>query len=280
MKSVTNNAFLTTLATIVGICCLSTSNKIFAVDCYDTITTPVTLNQDLSCDTSSTPALIISGPSGSLNLNGHSVNCDALVGTGIFLDGTAASVYNGEVFNCQNGIQPDGNGFHNIQNISTYSNTYGIYLTGNNNSITQTTIFKNSLAIYVIGDNNSILFNDINNNSGTGIFIDSNTTTKNENTLVSQNTIYQNSFSGILIGQSNSNLIVQNRIYENGTAGIGIDTGGIVLINLNQSNNRIIGNSVIDNVIYDLIDENVDACSSSNIWSGNIFGSASPSCLD
>ncbi len=83
------------------------------------------LNEDLNCDVS--PALTVLGET-HLNLNGHTLNCEQdSMAVGIQLEGEKASVTNGKVVDCYEGVLVGGSGMHHISRIEYTGSNPGTY---------------------------------------------------------------------------------------------------------------------------------------------------------
>ena len=80
--------------------------KAHAVQCGDVITTSTSLTGDLNCVTD--PALTVEGP-GKLNLREFTVSCTDSANSGIVMTGTRATVQNGTVTGCEEGVLVAGN---------------------------------------------------------------------------------------------------------------------------------------------------------------------------
>ena len=134
-----------------------------AVKCGDTITKNTVLTANLPCKVS--PALFVKGPA-TLDLNGHTVSCttnDGEYSEGITISGKGATIKNGIVSGCINGIYtPDAASTDGalIKDIIAFDNyPQSIYIRGNNNrllnvKVTATTAREDRLALD--GDNNQV----------------------------------------------------------------------------------------------------------------------------
>ncbi|WNZ57589.1 right-handed parallel beta-helix repeat-containing protein [Microbulbifer sp. MKSA007] len=245
--------------------------SVAAVECGDTITTAEILTEDL-LNCSSTPALTIEGPTGSLDMNGFTLECGGGSTRGIDVLGIAAVLSNGVVDGCATGILVDGDGFHSIQTMTVQNGIEtGIWLISENNIVsgsTATGFFTRGMELD--GANNSAVRNFLIDNQGgasRGLYIGG------DNAFVAQNFCDSNNEGGIVIGPSSGGLVVQNIVTNNGQTGISMEGGG-------QSDYLITGNIATGNPDGDLVDSNPDACMSTNLWYGNIFDTADPSCLD
>ncbi|WP_157953916.1 right-handed parallel beta-helix repeat-containing protein [Microbulbifer sp. A4B17] len=239
------------------------------VECRDIITTAEVLTENLIC--SDTPALTIEGPTGSLNMNGFTLECRA-PDRGIDLLGTGAVLSNGIIEDCSIGVFVNGDGFHSVQSMTIQDSfDIGILLLSENNTVSGSTVTGSiNRAIDILGANNSVIGNFIFDNQGgapRGIAIGG------DNAFVSQNFCDDNEGAGIVIESSSGGLVIQNVVTNNSQTGISMEGGG-------QSDYLVAGNIATDNPDGDLVDSNPDACMSTNLWYGNIFDTADPSCLE
>lgn len=261
------------IVSILGIANIFLSKLVFAddVECGDTIATSVTLDEDLTCDVS--PALTVIGPDGRLNMEGIEVQCDGTE-VGILIKGRAALLRGGTVTGCEIGVLASGEGFHNIQAVSTIANTTaGFKLDSNSNYMTACTAQNNTgVGLIVSGERNNVFQNSIEGNASTGIQVDGN------RSYITENFSFENAGSGIEINDSSNSWIVENAAENNGTSGAG--TAGILMNAFGQQYNLIILNVGILNQNFDAQDLNSDPCNSTNVWRNNTFDTADPSCLD
>ena len=109
---------------------LGLSGTAQAVNCGDVIgpNETVVLGQDLlACDDTAPTALTVIGPA-MLDLNGYRVGCEDVDGNGAVPDGIAlvgkkATVWNGQVENCREGVVVAGEGKHRVEEVTTTLNT-------------------------------------------------------------------------------------------------------------------------------------------------------------
>lgn len=96
-----------------------------AIECGDTIASAEVLSHDLSC-TGLGPgaALTVLGPSGSLDLGGHQLDCGGSAIDGISLRGTGATLVNGRVTDCLRGVDVAGDGGHVVRDVVAYAHAY------------------------------------------------------------------------------------------------------------------------------------------------------------
>ncbi|AWF81439.1 hypothetical protein BTJ40_11760 [Microbulbifer sp. A4B17] len=239
------------------------------VQCGDVITTIETMDQDL-IDCPADPAVTVQGPTGILFMNGHTIQCDLGDGTGILLEGTAGFVSgDGEVRQCTVGISVEGVGFHTVQEVFAFVNTNAsIEVISDYNSVRFNDL-QNSLfnGVNILGENNSLVNNVLFNFGGTGIYING------DSALVSGNAIDINGGdAGIILDVTNGSRIIQNEVVD--------AEDGIIMTASGQLNNVISSNVVSGSVNFDLLDQNADACTSSNVWFGNIVTTTDPACLE
>ncbi|WP_444932795.1 right-handed parallel beta-helix repeat-containing protein [Microbulbifer sp. JTAC008] len=299
---------------------VSLSLTVNAVDCGDVITEPATLTEDLVCEFTDAPALTIQGPTGSLYMNGHSLTClGSDAGNGIVLIGTSAELSTGTVNGCNDAVLLLEAGGHTVYGInallplddaivvSSDSNIVtgnyalgdgndsddGIDINGNLNFISQNIIeLSGDEGMEVDGTSNTIIGNTITGSDSDGVELDgdfsvfvSNIVQDNDNTgieiegsscTVSNNTTTENGSSGISLEFSASNNgISQNTSSDNGAY-------GILVTGVNAIGNNIVFNTATGNGLFDLEDlfESEECSVNNNLWSGNTFSSAEPSCLE
>ena len=222
------------------------------------------LDSDLSCDSSTNPALTVVGPA-VLDLNGHTVSC--AVGTGdvhaapvepvgqigILVKGIGAIVKNGQVTGCVDGVvvgeavdpvSVDGSpgGFHVVANLEVTDSA--VNLTG----------------IVVNSDRNLIAYNNVHDNDSTGILVNGNFN------VLKKNTVQSNSGDGIGVA-GHRNLVASNTTNNNADDGIDVD----------GQNNVIKFNNSSGNTDWDMEDGNTDC--DSNVWGFNTFGDANQTCI-
>uniref|UniRef100_UPI00248F671B hypothetical protein n=1 Tax=Janibacter hoylei TaxID=364298 RepID=UPI00248F671B len=117
---------------------------------------------------------------GSLDLNDHLITCDGS-GTGVWLDGTAASLQgganqNGTIGNCDIGVFVEGEGFHNILGLVAVDNVIaGIDLFSNNNFLGFSSCDNNGdtgspivgVGVAIVGEGNNLYsVSAVNNKNG------------------------------------------------------------------------------------------------------------------
>ncbi|AWF80968.1 hypothetical protein BTJ40_09175 [Microbulbifer sp. A4B17] len=258
---------------------LLTSQLIHAVECGDTITTQVTLEEDLTCGNEAV-VLTVVGPTGSLDLNGHTIDCVSQTsGVGVLLSGRAAflsggALENGIVSGCIVGVSAEGEGFHNIQGVNVIGGNLGIAVSSSNSSVFQSNVTGSESVGVGLESDNSIFINNTITGCPIGLALD-----ECSSCLVSNNHVFQNFQFGIVVdGNTVNNLILQNRVELNGNEN---EMSAGILLGVNNVNGNIIaGNIAINNVGFDLYDSNDDACDGDNFWFGNTFDTANPSCLE
>lgn len=248
--------------------------KAHAVQCGDVITTSTSLTGDLNCATN--PALTVEGP-GKLNLREFTVSCDNFANTGIFMTGTRATVQNGTVTGCQDGVFVQGIGDHRVQKIKAEGNEDdGIDVVSDNNHIVKNeTIDNQDDGIELDGDNNHAVNNFVSGSGDEGIEVDGdgNSITKNtvvdtendgicvdgEENRITRNNVSQSGDNGIEIDEDGGNRVTGNRSDDNVDSGIAVFEG--------SENNHLSGNKASGNGEFDFKDLNVDC--DNNRWTGN-----------
>ncbi|WP_413664832.1 right-handed parallel beta-helix repeat-containing protein [Microbulbifer sp. CNSA002] len=273
MKLPRSSLYKIAIVSMIGISNISISKPVIAddVECGDTITTSVTLDEDLTCDVS--PALTVIGPDGRLNMTGYEVQCDGSE-VGVLLEGRAALLRGGQVADCEVGVLANGDGFHNIQAVSATANaSAGFQLVSNSNYMTACTAQENTgVGLIVSGERNNVFQNTFEENTLSGIQIDG------DRSYITENFCFENMGSGIEINDSSNSWIVENASENNGTSGAG--AAGILMNGFDQQYNLIILNVGILNEDFDAQDLNSDPCNGTNLWRNNTFDTVDPSCLD
>ncbi|WP_143732579.1 right-handed parallel beta-helix repeat-containing protein [Microbulbifer sp. GL-2] len=255
----------------------------FSVSCGDTIITPTILTEDLVCtlDANNLNALTIVGPTGSLVMNGHSLMCilDNIPvfsdSAGVRIEGISSLLSKGAISNCNYGVFVVGIGLHTIDDMKIENNLEdGIDLRSDQNFAINNYISHNGEdGIDMQGDFNRVTNNYIEFSGRDGIEAD------NDFGTVTLNYVTGSGRAGIEMQASSNNYISQNIVIGNGD-GVSADSGGIVITSLSSSNNVISGNVANGNTPFDLVDRIDPDCTGSNIWTGNFFDTADPSCLD
>ncbi|GAA5443933.1 hypothetical protein Misp06_02111 [Microbulbifer sp. NBRC 101763] len=299
-----------------------------AVDCYDEITSTVTLTEHLNCELSEDEpvALTIIGPGGSLSMNGFELNCtynpaDQDEWAGVRMEGTSGSIHGGSINSCPDGIHAVGSGSHSIFDMeitdfeddgvlaeSDFNNIYenliigqglaiigdGVDANGDYTSIVHNTIEgAGDEGVEIDGEYVNVSYNHISGSGQDGVEVDGdyasiigNTLTNNGSdgieleeqfALVTQNHVSDNVDDGIEFLGGSGNYVIQNTVTNNGAGSL--DPAGIVVSRVDSINNFIIGNFAFDNFGDDLRDDFDPDCTGSNVWQGNFFGKASPTCL-
>lgn len=272
-----------TSAGLLTVLSLASATGAHAVSCGDTITTSTTLTADLGpCGTN--PALTVQGPA-TLNLNGHTVSCISSQ-NGIRLTNRGATLRNGVVTACQDGVVLDGTGDHRVErivakdnnssgfqgNFTSIGNTLtqsaavanggdGFTMEGDETALSDNTATGNSDSGFdVEGDQSSLRGNRATNNGGDGFTIDA------AEAKVSKNVAQQNGDSGFTIGGSNQ-AVGQNQTFANGFYGI----------NFYGTDSKLQKNTALGNGFRDLSDS--DPNCDNNTWANNTFGIKDPACV-
>ncbi|WP_444957338.1 right-handed parallel beta-helix repeat-containing protein [Microbulbifer sp. ZKSA002] len=257
-----------TLSIFAGASCLLISGLASAVDCGDTIYTREVLDDDLVC--TDNIAITIVGPTGGLDMNGHTITCDNNSAIGIDVVGLVGYLEGaGTISFCQTGVRLAGDGFHNVTNISANNNDFvGLAVSSDFNLITNSSANGNgNTGILVTGLRNTLISNIIESNLLDGIQLDGDAPN------LTQNYIYDNNRYGIYIADSSFGNYSQNTSEMNGSVGIYMEAD-------NQFFNYILNNTSESNTDFDLEELNANACSNTNVWLGNTFTTANPSCLN
>ena len=281
----------------------------------------VTTNTNLSGDC--TGPLVVGASGITVNLGGHAVTCgpvpnpiDGLAGIGIFGQ-TNDHVTNGEVKNCELGIQIISGGSHELSNLNVHNNgRIGIeFDAGSNNAVRNTIssfngsgfpgigvavsqsafnkldqlqIEQNAFGIILAGgaDNNVVTSSFLLRNGVAGILIAGSNNTIDQSTKVTQSVV------GILVHSSTGNTIRATSSSQNA---YGIDLGpGVtnttiqssdasnnsrvgIWLGIGATSNLIMSNKAFGNGFLDLEDDNLDC--DANTWKSNQFSTANQPCI-
>ncbi len=258
------------------------------VSCGDTIGPweYVSLDADLNCDTD--PALTVVGPA-VLNLNGYEVHCNNPSNNGIEIEGWYATVKNGLITDCREGVVVGGYGYHRVR---------GLEIT--DSAITDAGIVVNS-------KRNRIEDNNVHDNDGTGILVNGSYNTLKRNRsdgndlhgiqvfFSNRNYLYDNTADGNLLDGflivGNDNFFWHNSANGNTIFGFSIsgdfnvfllnsaigNTDDGIVNNFGANDNTYKFNTALDNDT-DLFDfqENCD----NNVWKFNTFVTKDPACIN
>jgi len=247
--------------------------KAHAVQCGDVITTSTSLTGDLNCATN--PALTVEGP-GKLNLREFTVSCTDSANSGIVMTGTGATVQNGTVTGCNNGVLVAGIGGHRVLKVKAEGNVDGIDANSENNHIVKNeTIDNMNDGIELDGDNNHAVDNFVSGSGDEGIAVDG------DGNSITKNTVVDTENDGICV-DGDENRITRNNVSQSGDNGIEIDGDGGNKVTGNRSddnvdsgiavlagseNNNLSFNNASGNGEFDFKDLNVDC--DNNRWTGN-----------
>jgi len=240
-----------------------------AVVCGAVIKTAEALTANLACPANN-PALTVQGP-GSLNMGGNTLTCNSAA-IGIKVTGSGATVQNGTISNCGNGLQISSGSGHQVSDILSQSNGgRGFVISGTgNNTFTSNVARQNTSHGYeVIKNNNALTSNRAENNGVMGFEVRGSDNTFNQNVVD-------------LSGKDGFNIFGNNNVLTNNTS-LNVRHDGINL-KLGASSNRIEGNTVSESGTnppragaFDLKDENSNC--GSNIWTNNT-GTFNQACID
>ena len=149
-----------------------------------------------------------------------------------------------------------------INNITIQNNYIGIYVSSDNNTLTNTTLTTSyAYGIKVSSSHNNTIFNNqIKNNKYYGI----SSSNSNNNTLIN-NQISYNRYYGILLTQSHSTIFSNNLVANNG--GYGMQLTG-------SNKNTIANNSIKNNIGYaiQLTSSNENHVDNNNISNSTYYG--------
>ena len=213
---------------------LSQSPSYITATCGQTITSSVTIDNDLTCTTSQ--ILIIGADNIVIDCTNHKLTGNT-ANVGIDLSSrTNVTIKNCIINNTNYGIYLWSSSNNNLTNNTAYNNSNGIRLESNSNynNLTNNTAYNNSNAGIRIEYSNTttIINNSFYNNKYDGIFL----VYANNNTL-NNNTAYNNS-EGIYLFESSNNTLTNNTAY-NSTYGI--------LIQQSSNNNTLTNNTAYNN---------------------------------
>ncbi|MEI5907990.1 right-handed parallel beta-helix repeat-containing protein [Bacillus spongiae] len=204
---------------------------------------------------------------------------------GILLDNRAANnvvLSNKIIGNVRDGIRVGDRTRDNlIKNNIVFDNGRGIFIRNDDFTFDQQNEVMKNKVVQNVGEGiflEGAIANLISNNKITenniGIFVipkdeNGDTTLANGNSIVS-NKVEDNIVDGIHFQETFANLIEKNKINRNGDHGIFLDVESI--------NNRIRFNQIVNNGIFDVVEQNIDT----NIFEGNDCGVSDPNfvCLN
>lgn len=311
------NKTLGAVAGFLGLTLLIGSSSALAVGCGDTLTGgSVRINEAIG-PCAENPALTIEGPV-NVNFNGFTLECSGADTTGISIKGHNAIVQNGTVLNCEDGIEVDGDGEHQVLKMTVTSNqSYGNRgfrvksndnrLVGNtaqafygegfrvegqgNRLVNNQALNNDDHGFRLRGDGNHELINNVaDGNSAEGFRLDS------DNNSLINNVSSNNGDEGFRARDGAGNSLLNNRAAGNGItdgeAGFRIQTDENLLLNntaadnsgygiyLTESaqNNEIAHNKAHNNSAPDLVDDNPDC--DNNDWFKNSYDTRYPDCIN
>ncbi len=158
--------------------------------------------------------------------------------------------------NNENGIYLSSSYLNSIGNNTIYlNNDDGILLyLSDQNTLTNNLIFNNTNGIYLIlsgGSGNIITENEIYGNTESGILLENSKASTAGNNEITGNEIYNNEGEGIYLCSSNTNSIQQNDIYGNNHGVMLYSSGGNFLIQnvIHENTNGIVCNLSDDNTL-------------------------------
>ncbi|WP_413665426.1 right-handed parallel beta-helix repeat-containing protein [Microbulbifer sp. CNSA002] len=191
----------------------------------------------------------------------NSILGNQIVGRGLSIGGQGIDLEGSNCIVSQNNIADVGDrGIESLGNFNTL----------NNNTIDNT----DRDAIWVRGDNSYVFGNVLTNSQENGVAL------SGDSNQVISNVISGSEESGINIDGGSNNFVIGNSALNN-LGNSGDFPGGIVISSEESENNSIFSNTAIGNNEFDLRDVfDSGNCDSSNSWSGNIFVTADPACLD
>jgi parallel beta-helix repeat protein len=168
----------------------------------------VKLDGPLNCPTENNPALTVIGPA-VLDLNGKEVHCDNELNNGIEIIGWYATVKNGLISDCLEGVVVGGFGYHRVRGLEIVrggaSGDTGIVVNSNRNRIEDNFVYENDgTGILVNGSNNTLKRNRSNSNLLSGFQVSG-----NRNYLY-DNTTDGNTGHGFLVFDSDNNRLIKN----------------------------------------------------------------------
>jgi parallel beta-helix repeat protein len=194
-----------------------------AIACGDTLGPrgSAVLDGDLACAVS--PALTIVGPF-TLNLHGSTISCiegNAGTGTGIEVTGIGARVRDGTVADCAKGVVVEGNGRHELKQLSVTSPN----VTGDD-----------GIGFQVKSDRNRFVEDAVTDYAGEGFRLGDDGVPANRNALI-HNEATGNANHGFRVRIGQHNLLLLNSADHNAAEGFRAQDGG----------NRFIANTAVGN---------------------------------
>jgi parallel beta-helix repeat protein len=220
-----------------------------------------------------------------LDLGGHRITCDSFRDDGVRLSGSGATLKNGQVNLCGNGVVLGAPGRHVVKNVvSTRSANNAFTVTSDGNRLennvadtTGVTGFNLSAA-----SRNTLVGNLATRTETFSGF--SATAGSNENRF-QDNVAAANASGGFLVSDD-GNKLVGNTAIGNGDEGFAIDgeansvkdnraVSNVIGIDGDGVNNLIERNTALDNLALDL----ADGVSCENAWRRNVFGTSDQPCI-
>ena len=245
------------------------------INCGDTVGPGGTFNltQDLVCSTN--PAFTMVGPV-QVNLMGHTVSCDDEDNDGIIIEGDGATLRNGTVTGCNDGVNAEESNDLFIQHVTADLNdSEGFRIEGDRNRLLGNTSTSNgSEGFQLEGADLELIGNVAVFNDAEGFDLETDGSSFRANYSVengsegfqiegsdnrySANVAYSNDDDGFVVEGASGNVLTGNsstynngRGFDleedttlNGSESIGNDREGI---RVSESNNNVHGNRVLDN---------------------------------
>ena len=273
--------------------------------------TTLTLTANVGpCDDDTNPAIVVEDGA-TLDRGGFILFCeDVDFGldwpVGIKVNGTKATVLNGDVDNCQVGVQLGGEGKHYVEGVTASSRGMGFYVEAarEKNKLVSTNSFSNQNGYIIEGDKTSIATSNALENDGIGFQVSS-----HKNKLVDNvsdgNDVGAFNLEGEknkLTGGSASDSpygircagegckVREVTVTGNAADGIEVERSAKVLGCTVSQNDvgihvegsalkpKIIGNSSTLNTTFDMKDD-VAGCNL-HVWKDNTFGTANETCIE
>ncbi len=253
-----------------------------SVSCGDTIGPWEYVKLDAPLDCPLGTSLTVIGPA-VLDLNGKEVHCIDPNENGIEIEGWFATVKNGLITGCEEGVVVGGYGYHRVLGLEitrSALNLTGIVVNSNRNRIVDNNVHDNdSTGIFVIGSYNLLKRNRSDGNDGHGFQVSG-----NRNYLL-DNTADGNRDDGFLIS-GNNHFFWHNSANGNTIFGFSI-SGDFNVFLLNSAIGNLSGfrnnfgandntykfNTALDNDT-DLVDAIADC--DNNVWENNTFVTSDP----
>src|SRR5262245_12055363 len=226
-----------------------------------------TLEQDIVCGPGAlAPGVTVRGGA-ILDLNGHTVDCRAIIGRCVVLTGRGATLLNGMVRgNIHESIVLLGTGRHTLKKVTSLGPVDGNVIVGSDHNTLIDVMAESVISeAFLINGHHNLLWNSIalcQSAATVCVSVDG-----DGNQLIHN---FGRSDTRVIIVSGDNNVLQGNRAILTGASGqVAIGVGG--------TGNRVTRNTAIAESGIDLGDGNGDC--SHNTWQHNIFVTANPACI-